>query len=83
MIRAEGGRRFVVDLTISAEECMRYYSGEAGVVLARARDGRTIQFPARMLRRFIGHAGVSGTFELLCDADSRLIAMERLPEPQS
>lgn len=80
MSRNGVARRFVVDLAISPEECMRYYSGEAGVVIARARDGRTIQFPARMLRRFIDHAGVSGAFELLCDADSKLIAMERLAE---
>lgn len=83
MSRAGAVRRFVVDLAIPPDECMRYYSGEAEVVIARARDGRTIQFPARLLRRFIGHAGVSGAFELLCDADSRLVAMERLTEARS
>jgi hypothetical protein len=71
-------RSFIVDLTLPAEECMRYYSGEASVVFARARDGRLIQFPARLLRRFIDRDGVRGTFELRCDADSRLVAMERI-----
>lgn len=57
---------------------MRYYAGEASVVLVRARDGRTVQFPANLLRRFVDHAGVHGSFVLRCDADNRLLSIERL-----
>ncbi|MDX9740068.1 MAG: DUF2835 domain-containing protein [Gammaproteobacteria bacterium] len=80
MNRPTGLRCFIVDLALPPEECMRYYSGEASVVVARARDGSVIQFPARLLRRFIGRDGVAGAFELACDADSRLVAMERIGE---
>jgi hypothetical protein len=73
-------RSFIVDLALPPEECMRYYSGEASVVVARARDGRMVQFPARLLRRFMASDGVQGAFELKCDAGSRLVAMERIGE---
>lgn len=69
----------LVDLAISADEYLRYYQGGASVVLARARDGRTVQFPARLLRGFVDHDGVHGSFLLRCDADHRLIGMERVP----
>jgi hypothetical protein len=80
MSRPGTPRSFIVDLSLPPEECLRYYGGEAGVVIARARDGRTIQFPARFLRRFMTHDGVRGVFELKCDADNRLVAMERIGE---
>ena len=69
----------IVDLVISADEYLRYYEGTASVVLVQARDGRTIQFPASMLRRFVDHEGVRGTFLLRCDANNKLISMERVP----
>ncbi len=79
MSGARGGADdIVIDLDIPAEECLRYYEGTASVVLVRARDGRTVQFPAHLLRRFVGHAGVRGGFVLRCDADNRLISIERL-----
>lgn len=68
-----------VDLVIPRDEYLRYYSGLASVVIARARDGRMIQFPASLLRNFVGHDGVRGTFVLRCTADGRLVTMERAP----
>lgn len=73
--------QLVVDLDITAEECLRYYGGAAISVLARARDGRLIRFPASALRDFVTEHGVQGTFELQCDANGRLIAMARWPVP--
>lgn len=72
--------RLVVDLDIPAEEYLRYYEGGARVVLARARDGRTVQFPANLLRRFVAHDGVHGSFMLRCDANGRLVSIARVGE---
>jgi len=67
----------VVDLAIDGVELKRLYRGVCNTVLARARDGRWVRFPATALRaHVIGH-GVYGVFALRV-ADGRLTAMERL-----
>lgn len=75
-----GSASLIVDLDIPADEYLRYYEGGAHLVLARARDGRTVQFPANLLRRFVGHDGVRGSFMLRCDANNRLISIERVAQ---
>lgn len=62
-----------VRLHISADELLRYYSGEATVVRARTLDRHsTVQFPARALRPFVTEDGVHGIFQLLFTAQNRL-----------
>lgn len=78
-----GMQEILVDLAIPADEYLRYYQGGVNAVRVRARDGRMVQFPARFLRGFVGHDGVHGSFVLRCDADHRLIAMERIAGPPS
>lgn len=79
--RGEGGNApgdIILDLSLSADEYLRYYSGEASSVLARARDGRMVRFPAAFLRRFVDHDGVHGRFLLRCDDSNRLVSIERI-----
>jgi hypothetical protein len=70
----------VLDLSISRQELARYYAGHAQAVLARARDGRRVRFPVRVLRSSVTHAGVHGTFALTVDGN-RLVRFERIPSP--
>jgi len=67
-----------IDLGIAPGEFLRLYRGEAGEVLARARDGRLVRFPAAALRPWVGHDGVHGRFRLSFDAAFRLRAIERI-----
>ena len=69
----------MIDLQIPHDELMRYYRGSAQGVIARARNGQRVQFPARALRRFVSYNGVCGSFELHVDAANRLRAIHRLP----
>ena len=69
----------VLDLGISADEYLRFYEGRVSAVQARARDGRTVRFPASMLRSFVDTDGVHGSFLLRYDQHNRLISLERLP----
>ncbi len=71
-------RRFVVDLAIADSQMLRYYRGSGQTVIATSRDGKTVRFPHRWLREFVGHNGVQGTFALEVDADHRLQRMTRL-----
>jgi hypothetical protein len=67
----------VVDLAIDAQQFKQLYRGVTRAVLARARDGRWVQFPALGLRAHVDANGVHGTFVLRLRA-GRLMALERL-----
>lgn len=68
----------IVDLAISQDEMLRYYQGSARNVLVRARDGRSIRFPANVLRDHVSSNGVQGTFAIYFSADNKLKKIERL-----
>jgi hypothetical protein len=67
----------VVDLAIDTDDLKRLYRGISRTVVARARDGRWIRFPAHALRSHVASYGVRGAFVLRV-ADGRLRAIERL-----
>jgi len=68
----------ILDLYIPADEYVRLYQGSARTVHARSRDGRTIQFPAMILRQFLTHEGIQGTFEIQFDANHKFSGVRRL-----
>ena len=69
--------KLVIDLWITPEEYQRSYLG-VRTVIATARDGRRVQFPVDILRPYVTHEGVIGTFLLRVDQSYKLIEMERL-----
>ena len=71
-------REFYFSLSITADELMRYYRGSAQQVVARAQDGRCVQFPASALRPFVTHEGVRGEFCLVVDDNNRLVELRRI-----
>jgi hypothetical protein len=66
-----------VRLEISPERFQAYYQGVVEYVVARSTDGRTIQFPARVLRPFISYQGIQGTFEITFDASMKFQSIRR------
>jgi hypothetical protein len=76
-MRAKRNERIVIDLAIDTEELKRLYRGTSRSVVARARDGRLIQFPAQALRPHVLAHGVRGAFALQV-ADGRLTTLQRL-----
>ncbi len=67
-----------VDLVIDPEDYRRYYEGAARSVVARALDGRTVRFPASLLRPFLLADGIHGRFRIRCDAAGKLVSIDRL-----
>ncbi len=65
-------------LSLTRDEVLRVYSGAVTAVQARCLDGRSVQFPASVLRRHVTPNGVHGTFRLHVDASQRLVAFERV-----
>ncbi len=71
-------QQIVVDLSIGPDEWIKLYQGVASDVHARARDGRTVRFPARILSRFFLQDGIQGAFRIQFDDQGRFQAIERL-----
>ncbi len=68
-----------IHLNISKDEFIKLYqSGGRANVLATARDGRRIQFPASSLRPWLNHSGIVGLFVIYFDDSNRLSRIERL-----
>ncbi len=60
-----------VTLSISAQEYARFYRGQARNVICTAKDGRTVQFPAAVLRQFLTHDGIYGDFSISFTSENR------------
>ena len=71
-------QRVTVRLNISAERFQAYYSGEVDTVLATADDGRTVKFPARVLRPFFSFQGVRGRFEIIYDEQMKFQSIHQI-----
>ncbi|MCA9461873.1 MAG: DUF2835 domain-containing protein [Nitrospirales bacterium] len=69
-----------VSLRISARRFQAYYEGVVDSVVAKAEDGRTVQFPARVLRPFLSHRGIEGVFDITFSASQKFQAITRVNE---
>jgi hypothetical protein len=67
-----------VSLAISTEEFQRLYEGSVKTVFAHSIDGRSIRFPAGILRPFVLHNGIRGTFQIDFDDENRFQTIKRL-----
>lgn len=68
----------VVDLAIPADEFVRLYRGTARDVHAHTREGRSVRFPANILRPFVTRDGVHGRFRIRFDPRGKFVAIDAL-----
>lgn len=68
----------VVDIYISADEYLKWYGGQAKNVFTYSRDGRSVSFPASILRPYIGHDGIKGSFLITFDDDKHFKKIQKL-----
>jgi len=71
-------QRLQVTLKISNHQLIQYYEGHVSLVVAQTTDGRTVRFPANVLRSVVQPNGVYGQFELLFDEKNKFISITRL-----
>ena len=71
-------QQIIVDISISPDEWIKLYQGSATDVHTRARDGRSVRFPARILSRFFLKDGIQGSFRILFDDQGKFASIERL-----
>lgn len=73
-------QRLLVALNLSPQQLARYYAGSVSTVVARTTNGRTIRFPANILRAVVQANGVHGIFELTLDENRKFVSIKRLPD---
>ena len=66
-----------VTLAIAAEEYLRHYRGGARDVVATSPEGRTLRFPASVLRRVVTRDGVHGRFVIRYSDEGRFLDITR------
>ena len=71
-------RSIIVPLKIYPEEFQRLYEGNVKDVSARSIDGLRVRFPANILRPYITHAGVTGTFAIHFSDDNKFQGIEKI-----
>ena len=71
-------QRMRVVLNISSYQLRDYYEGAVDSVVARAADGRTVKFPANVLRSVVQDDGVYGVFELTFDKHNKFVSIRQL-----
>ena len=70
--------RYIFDLNVSAADVKALYRGDINTVRAEDREGRWVQFGAAVLRRFVSHGGVHGTFAVYVDDNNKITRIERI-----
>lgn len=68
----------VVSLSISAEKYKLMYQGVAQSVYTRTLDGRSVQFPAKILQPFLLRDGIKGVFRIAFDDQGKYQGIEKL-----
>lgn len=68
----------IIDVRISPEEYVKQYRSPGCMVSTRARDGRTVRFPADILQPFLLHNGIVGSFKIAFDAAGKFKRVERI-----
>ena len=70
--------QYAFQLQISSEQYLDYYRGVAKNVVAQARSGQTVQFPASLLQKFITPDGIQGEFVLTCDENHKCVSLQKI-----
>ena len=65
-------------LHLSAEEYLQYYEGVAKAIQVVSKCGKTIQFPADIMREFVLISGVHGDFIVRLDNNNKFSSIKRL-----
>lgn len=71
-------KKLTFDISIPAERYEALYSGTVSNVLAVSRDGVKVQFPGRILNRFVDRNGIKGTFVIEFDDNNKFRAITKI-----
>lgn len=65
-------------INLSYDKFLQVYQGHAKHVVTKAYDGRTLQFPAEILKPYLTHSGIQGRFVIYFDENNKFKSLEKL-----
>ncbi len=71
-------KRIFVALDIDRDDYLLWYQGTAKNVVTQSLDGRTVRFPAEILRPYVSYEGVKGTFAIDFNDNNKFQAIYRV-----
>jgi hypothetical protein len=71
-----------ISLDIGPDQFVEWYRGRVRSVVVKSLEGPVVEFPAKVLQRFVSPTGIQGTFLLSFDSQNRFLSIERV-EPAS
>ena len=69
--------KVIIDIEIESDQYLKQYKQPNCMVNTRSRDGRTIQFPANILKPFLLHDGIKGSFCIYFDKHGKFQSISR------
>lgn len=70
--------QLLIDLNISSDEYLKNYQLPGAVVVGRSRDGRSVRFPANILRPYVSRSGVIGSFIITFDQAGKFTGLMKV-----
>ncbi len=70
--------QIIFSIRITPQQYLKFYQGNASWVAITAEDGRKLKLPAKNLRPYLTHDGISGRFILKFDDNNKMISLTRL-----
>ena len=68
----------IVNINISTQDILQYYTGAVRNVSAMSIDGKRVQFPINILRPFITHTGINGRFIIAYSEKGKLQEISKI-----
>jgi hypothetical protein len=65
-------------LHLSSDQYLAFYQGVAKSIIVTADDGRSIEFPAGNVRRYLTENGIHGHFEMELTGQNKFVAIRKL-----
>lgn len=71
-------KRLTISINLSYDTFLHVYTGDAKYVVTRADDGRTVRFPAEILKPYLTRAGIQGRFIIYFDERNKFKSLQKL-----
>lgn len=65
-------------LNLSYDKFLHVYKGHAKHVVTKANDGRTLQFPAEILKPYLTPSGIQGKFIIYFNDQNKFQSLEKI-----
>lgn len=71
-------RKSTFSISLSSDQVLQFYKGQADMLRARTEDGTSISIPFDIISRFVTHHGIHGRFEIRYNSNGKFQGISRI-----